>query len=63
MMEYERPLTDYEKALVNINRAYEDEDSELYENRIEHASKRFKKPAWQVEDDATDVRYLGIDGN
>ena len=56
-------MTDYEKALVRINRAYEDEDFDLYEERIARAAKRFGKPERQVEDDATDVRYFGIQGN
>ena len=56
-------MTEYEKTLVRINRAYEDEDFDLYEERIMRAAKRFSKPEWQVEDDATDVRYFGIQGN
>lgn len=56
-------MTDYEKVLLSINRAYDDEDYDLYGARIERAAKRFGKPEWQVEDDATDVRYFGVDGN
>lgn len=56
-------MTDYEKALARINRAYDNEDYDLYEGRIERAAKRFGKPEWQVEDDATDARHVGIQGN
>lgn len=56
-------MTDYEKALVRINRAYEDEDFDRYEERIVRTAKNFGKPEWQVEDDATDARYFGIQGN
>lgn len=56
-------MTGYEKALVRINRAYDDEDFDLYEERIARAAKRFGKPEWQVEDDATDARYLGVQCN
>ena len=56
-------MTDYEKALVRINRAYEGENYDLYEERIARAARRFGKPEWQVEDDATDARYFGIQDN
>lgn len=56
-------MTDYEKALTSIVEAYENEDYDAYENRIERISSRFGKPAWQVEDDATDIRILGVKGN
>lgn len=55
-------MSNYEKALMGIVRAYEEGDFDAYESRIERASARFGKPAWQVEDDATDARILGIDG-
>lgn len=58
-----RTYTDYEKALLSIVKAFEAEDYDTYDKRIERASIRFKRPEWQVEDDATDVRILGIDGN
>lgn len=68
MVEYEnkpepRELSDYEKALLSINKAYELENYDAYENRLNRAAARFKKPVWQVEDDATDVRLFGINGN
>lgn len=68
MVEYEnkpepRSLSDYEKALLFINRAYELENYDAYEQRIYRASAKFKKPYYQVEDDATDVRLFGINGN
>lgn len=56
-------MTDYEKALVSINEAYESENYGAYEVRIERAASRFGKPAWMVEDDATDVRLFGVEGN
>ena len=58
-----RELSDYEKALLSINRAYESENYDAYELRLNRAAVKFKKPVWQVEDDATDVRMFGIDGN
>lgn len=58
-----RELTDYEKALLSINKAYESENYDAYEQRIYRATAKFKKPYYQVEDDATDVRLFGIDGN
>ena len=56
-------MTSYEKALVSINEACESEDYDAYEARIERAASKFGKPAWMVEDDATDVRLLGVEGN
>lgn len=55
--------SEYERALLSINRAYDAEDYDLYEARIERAARKFDKSYNQVEDDATDVRLLGIDGN
>lgn len=55
--------SEYERALLSINRAYDMEDYDLYERRIERAAGKFHKTYNQVEDDATDVRMLGIDGN
>lgn len=68
MVEYEnkrkhRELTDYEKDLLSINKAYESENYDVYEQRIYRATAKFKKPYYQVEDDATDIRLFGIDGN
>ena len=57
-----RELTDYEKALLSINNAYDMENYDAYEQRIYRASAKFKKPYWQVEDDATDVRMFGVNG-
>lgn len=53
----------YERALLSINRAYDMEDYDLYEARIERTARKFHKSYNQVEDDATDVRLFGIDGN
>lgn len=58
-----RELTDYEKTLLSINKAYEMENYDAYEQWICRASAKFKKPYYQVEDDATDVRLFGINGN
>lgn len=58
-----RELSDYEKALLFINKAYEMENYDAYEQWIYRASAKFKKPYYQVEDDATDVRLFGINGN
>lgn len=52
----------YERALLSINRAYDMEDYDLYERRIERAAGKFHKTYNQVEDDATDVRMFGVDG-
>lgn len=55
--------SEYERALLSINRAYDMEDYDLYEARIERAARKFGKTYNQVEDDATDVRLFGIDGS
>lgn len=55
--------SEYERALLSINRAYDMEDYGLYERRIERAAGKFHKTYNQVEDDATDVRLFGIDGS
>lgn len=55
--------SEYERALLSINRAYDMEDYDLYERRIERDAGKFHKTYNQVEDDATDVRLFGIDGN
>ena len=55
--------SEYDKALLSINHAYDAEDYDLYERRIERATGKFHKTYNQVEDDATDVRLLGVDGN
>ena len=56
-------LSEYERTLLSINRAYDMEDYDLYEARIERAAGKFHKSYNQVEDDATDVRLYGVDGN
>ena len=53
----------YERTLLSINRAYNMEDYDLYEARIERTARKFDKSYNQVEDDATDVRLFGIDGS
>lgn len=58
-----RELSDYEKALLSINKTYESENYDAYEQRIYRAAAKFKKPYYQVEDDATDVRLFGVDYN
>jgi len=63
LLDYEKELWDYEKALLSINKAYELENYDAYENRLNRAAARFKKPVWLVEDDATDVRLWGVDYN
>ena len=55
--------SEYERALLSINRAYDMEDYGLYERRIKRAAGKFHKTYNQVEDDATDVRLFGIDGS
>lgn len=57
-----RELTNYEKGLKLINRFYNREQYGYYESAIAKLSRIYCKPFWQVEDDATDVRMLGIDG-
>lgn len=57
-----RELTNYEKGLNLINRFYDREQYDYYESAIAKLSRIYGKPFWQVEDDATDVRLLGIDG-
>ena len=58
-----RELSGYEKALVSINKAYESENYDAYELRLNRAAAKFKKPVWLVEDDATDVRLWGVEYN
>lgn len=55
--------SEYERALLSINHAYDMEDYDLYEARIERTTGKFHKSYNQVEDDATDVRLFGIDGS
>lgn len=55
--------SEYERALLSINRAYDMENYDLYEARIERAARKFDKVYNQVEDDATDVRLFGVYGN
>ena len=55
--------SEYERALLSINRAYDTENYDLYEARIERAAGKFHRSYNQVEDDATDVRLYGVDGN
>lgn len=50
----------YDKALMSINRAYEDEDYDAYEARIERASKKYGYDYNKVEDDATMQRMFGV---
>lgn len=57
-----RELTNYEKGLNLINRFYDREQYDYYESTIAKLSRIYGKLFWQVEDDATDVRLLGIDG-
>ena len=57
-----RELTNYEKGLKLINRFYDRERYDYYESAIAKLSRIYGKPFWQVEDDATDVRMIGIDG-
>ena len=59
----QRSLSDYEKALESINHAYESENYDEYELRLNRAAAKFQKPVWLVEDDATDVRLWGVDCN
>lgn len=58
-------LTKYEKALVGIVKAYEKgietDDYDLY-NRLINRQVTKARAAWEIEDDATDVRLFGIDG-
>lgn len=55
--------SEYESALPSINRAYDMEDYDLYDARIERTVRKFDKSYNQVEDDATDVRMFGMYGN
>ena len=57
-----RELTNYEKGLKLINHFYNREQYGYYESAIAKLSRIYGKPFWQVEDDATDVRMIGIDG-
>lgn len=44
------------------NRFYESGDYDIYERAIGRLAKTSGKQYWQVEDDVTDARILGIDG-
>lgn len=59
----QRSLSDYEKALLSINKAYESENYDAYEQRVYRTAAKFNKPYYQVEDDATDVRLWGVEYN
>lgn len=54
---------DYERCLMEIVSAYEMEDYDCYDFLIEDTARKFGMTYNQVEDDATDVRLFGIDGN
>ena len=55
-------LSKYERGLMVANRFYESGDYDRYERAIGRLVKTSGKPYWQVEDDVTDARILGIDG-
>lgn len=59
----EKTCKAFYRAIDRVNKAYDTEDYDAYENRLNRAAARFKKPYYQVEDDATDVRLFGINGN
>lgn len=51
------------KAIRSINRAYEAELYDEYENRIEHWSKKLGISYDRLEDDCTDVRMYGYEAS
>lgn len=51
------------KAIRSINRAYEAELYDEYENRLEHWSKKLGISYDRLEDDCTDVRMYGYDAS
>ena len=55
-------LSKYERCLMVANRFYESGDYDRYERAIGRLAKTSGKPYWQVEDDVTDARIIGIDG-
>lgn len=52
----------YRKLLMRAADAYARGDYDRYEELIERGSRQSGRPEWQVEDDVTDVRLLGIEG-
>ncbi len=55
-------MSKYERGLMAANRFYESGDYDRYEMAIGRLAETSGKPYWQVEDDVTDARILGIDG-
>lgn len=50
-------------AIRKVNAAYMAEDYDRYDDLIERFSKSLGIPAWQFEDDCTDVRMFGEESN
>lgn len=51
----------YYKAIDAVNKAYNAEDYDTYEQLLERYARKFDEPVWKFEDDCTDVRLYGKD--
>lgn len=47
------------RAIDRVNKAYDAEDYDTYDELLERYARKFGKPVWQFEDDCTDVRLYG----
>lgn len=51
------------RAIDRVNKAYNAEDYDTYEQLLERYARKFGIPMWQFEDDCTDVRLNGKDAS
>ena len=55
----EKTRKSFYRAIDRVNKAYDAEDYDTYEQLLERYARKFGKPMWQFEDDCTDVRLFG----
>lgn len=60
---YEKMHKSFYRAIDRVNKAYDAEDYDTYEELLERYARKFGKPVWQFEDDCTDVRLYGKNAN
>lgn len=59
----EKMRKSFYRAIDRVNKAYNAEDYDTYEQLLERYARKFGKPIGQFEDDCTDVRLYGRDAN
>lgn len=55
----EKTCKAFYRAIDRVNKAYDTEDYDTYEELLERYARKFGKPVWRFEDDCTDVRPYG----